>query len=973
MNVTGGTMKRATNIFKKLLMCTVAASPLLIGQACGKFESVNQDVISEGTKDSLEAISTLSADSDFLARCSAPGVIRCNGFNSSADLATGVIGKAGDGQIHLGIDSSVKASGAGSLRFDILSNTGANMAGYFLTDIGANKQTFGSNKKFYLQFRQRFTQTYLDTDYGGNGWKQFILYKGTGVGGSSCTDMQLVQVSRYYGGYMHMYRSCGQPNLSIPLGNGDYLMQGNLQNTLPYYCTYRNVSNGDLSKCALFKANQWMTFYYEISVGQLTLDSDGSGYHAPMSVKAWVAYEGEGYRQYIDRPDFDVTATYATDAFGRIQITPYDTNKPSTLSHANTATWYDDLIVSTQPIAAPGATSIVSTPTATPTPTPTPTATSTPTPTPTIAATPTPTPIITSSSALLVNFGGTSSANSFGVSGFNTVIKDAYTDNQAIGPGGMTIVTGSNGSYNYQGVRSSVARNFAAGEKIRVNWYNNSASNVSFTPKISFTDIDRVGDGAGWYSMSTVNVPANGSAVSEYTFTSSTAGSRSIINVNVNYANFKIIIADKIELIAAGTISPTPTPTPIVTATPTPIVTATPTPTPTIAATPTPTPTPSASGLPLPPTWVAGLQKGVWAPIALNQLSDVDPEKEIGVNPNIVIKDGKVIISSAPWHQDSGQKCVSGCWNGGAFATKLGTHGSLLLFGGGHSGYSGNEVYAFDMNTRKWSRLNNPYAGSQTPNLNGAYADGTPSPPHTYDSVEYNPITNSFITLRAVFDVRDSSQDSNVSRAYSFNLGTRKWSSLADYSSTGINMAGGTSAYDKARNAIYLLGKGGYAKLDLNTNAVTKFSGDTAATDSMSEIDPDYDVLVYAPFRTDPNVKGRDLKNLSAPTFTISQVGTNATKTAQAGWSWSNKRRAIIYWAANSADVYQFKLSSKTSGTWTKLNVASTPRPPTQDRDSDNNRVYSKFQIANYNGEDVAVVYTGGGYDNKQVWVMRLP
>src|SRR5262249_54434521 len=81
----------------------------------------------------------------------------------------------------------------------------------------------------------------------------------------------------------------------------------------------------------------------------------------------------------------------------------------------------------------------------------------------------------------LVDFGATSAGTTFGLAGWSTAIKDVNTDYQDIGPGGTTIVVDNDATANYQGVTGS-PRNFAAGEKIRVTWYNNSANNIAFTP-----------------------------------------------------------------------------------------------------------------------------------------------------------------------------------------------------------------------------------------------------------------------------------------------------------------------------------------------------------------------------------------------------------------------------------------------------------------------------------------------------------
>ena len=173
----------------------------------------------------------------------------------------------------------------------------------------------------------------------------------------------------------------------------------------------------------------------------------------------------------------------------------------------------------------------------------------------TVAASATPPSI--GDSTLLVKFGKDSTLNSFGLPGWSAVIKDTYTDHRDIGPAGMTIVVGDNHTYNYQGV-TGTNRSFVSGERIKVTWYNNSASGASFTPNISFTDPDRIGSGSTgtWYQMTSVTVPSFGSATSEYTFASSTVGSYSLVNVNVNYINNQAIIADRIELLPVGSSSP---------------------------------------------------------------------------------------------------------------------------------------------------------------------------------------------------------------------------------------------------------------------------------------------------------------------------------------------------------------------------------------------------------------------------------
>lgn len=71
-------------------------------------------------------------------------------------------------------------------------------------------------------------------------------------------------------------------------------------------------------------------------------------------------------------------------------------------------------------------------------------------------------------------------------------------------------------------------------------------------------------------------------------------------------------------------------------------------------------------------------------------------------------------------------------WSGGALDTK---RNQLLVWGGGHSNYAGNEVYAFQLNEMRWARLSDPSPAddSKAP----VYPDGQPRSRHTYNYIEY--------------------------------------------------------------------------------------------------------------------------------------------------------------------------------------------------------------------------------------------
>jgi hypothetical protein len=144
-----------------------------------------------------------------------------------------------------------------------------------------------------------------------------------------------------------MYTDCGSRGFEVDLGNGDYLLQQG-----DYNCHYQDQNPTD---CSYYRANQWMTFYYEVKIGNWG--------QANSSIKAWVAYEGGPLKQFINvvnyRLDFNDSSS---DVYNTVTLLPYNTAKPSNVNHPTAYIWYDELIVSKQPIPAPNAPTTASPP-----------------------------------------------------------------------------------------------------------------------------------------------------------------------------------------------------------------------------------------------------------------------------------------------------------------------------------------------------------------------------------------------------------------------------------------------------------------------------------------------------------------------------------------------------------------------------------------------------------------------------------
>lgn len=132
---------------------------------------------------------------------------------------------------------------------------------------------------------------------------------------------------------------------------------------------------------------------------------------------------------------------------------------------------------------------------------------------------------------------------------------------------------------------------------------------------------------------------------------------------------------------------------------------------------------------------------------------------------------------------------VIDCWAGGAFDTQ---RDRLYIGpGGGHAGYNGNEVYAFDLHDLKWRRLTDPdpvIPGTEYTDLNVS-----PFAMHTYDGVEYLPPPIDRYVIIGGW---------NTPRTYALDPDHPKhWEVYADH---GTGRTGDYCAYDPTRQLLWL-------------------------------------------------------------------------------------------------------------------------------------------------------------------------
>ncbi|MBK6552342.1 MAG: hypothetical protein IPP18_17290 [Rhodocyclaceae bacterium] len=179
---------------------------------------------------------------------------------------------------------------------------------------------------------------------------------------------------------------------------------------------------------------------------------------------------------------------------------------------------------------------------------------------------------------------------------------------------------------------------------------------------------------------------------------------------------------------------------------------------------------------------VARLGPGVWYEIPSSQLEQVAYPWPANV---ITTKNGV------------GFKAVIGNWSGGAYDTR---RDRLLIWGGGHFAYAGNEIYGFDLGHLRWQRLSEPSLEIDLDYRAGddIYIDGKPRSNHTYGSLQYVPVVDRFCSFGTSANF-PASRGGPTTWAYDFSAG--KWERKSPAPGFGF---GTSSAWDPVTQRIWI-------------------------------------------------------------------------------------------------------------------------------------------------------------------------
>ncbi len=405
------------------------------------------------------------------------------------------------------------------------------------------------------------------------------------------------------------------------------------------------------------------------------------------------------------------------------------------------------------------------------------------------------------------------------------------------------------------------------------------------------------------------------------------------------------------------------------------------------------------------PEWLAAMKIGRWyrlsgdrpdlglpaTTIGTRHLCDTDPACDPALNPArrpyafLRRLTGRYV--QAPWSGRVGFPAITEAWNGAVLASRFGSSGSLVVFGGGHDDYYGSDVHAFDIATREWRRISDGFtqgraeqygAGAFYPEAQ--YPDGSPLPPHTYGYVQYDAAGNDYLILKGNSEL--GPQVKSVAIPHIFNLDRLQWRRGPRLASAVLN-SGGFTTWDASRRILW-----GHSGDDAGGNAFVGYCPDGANADgtfgrwgalhpnkfpgeanhNAMRIDPVRDLIVVLVPACD-KLFAINPSDPAAPAAALRSGGTRPRLAACAALEYAPSLDRLIYYSAqDGAAVHAITApeasgcSALTTGEWSWARIPGDGLDPISDarthsRYPTNTRhTFGRFRVASWGSIDVALL-----------------
>lgn len=342
------------------------------------------------------------------------------------------------------------------------------------------------------------------------------------------------------------------------------------------------------------------------------------------------------------------------------------------------------------------------------------------------------------------------------------------------------------------------------------------------------------------------------------------------------------------------------------------------------------------------PSWYTAANSSEWSSFSSSTWSG-DASQWTGTSPG-----GNNGVNSVVNAWSGGILNTVGCYYGGSF--HAGTY--QIIFGGGHTNWGGNDIYAFgpfESDTPTWHRLTDPTVPGPRASVypSGRDGSGNPVARHTYDSLQFLPTLNKMLCMGAAGTHDGNSGGGNdILSCDLFDFATNTWSAIDGNYPTlcaGMNTLGCKSGYNPVTNKAWQILTGNAKKLvcfDVATQVWTGNSSDNPndANYQRAALVPAANLLVMISITGTVLVK--DLNNPSTVGITTVTTSGTGPSAGQYTLNWDSTRSRIIMRESGSASKKLYFLSVPASSplsntwVWTSTTPASGVTPGAWTADS---------------------------------------
>lgn len=297
------------------------------------------------------------------------------------------------------------------------------------------------------------------------------------------------------------------------------------------------------------------------------------------------------------------------------------------------------------------------------------------------------------------------------------------------------------------------------------------------------------------------------------------------------------------------------------------------------------------------PITLADVKPGQWAQLRNTRIRSVLPG---------------VVQSGSP-------SSIVAAWSGGTVDT---ARSRLLIWGGGHTDYRGNEMYALDLATLSINRITDPSPSTSSDACTSALPDGTPTSRHTYDGLTYLGHADKLFAVNGSMAPCGSGDPAT----WTFDFATNRWKLMLP-EAPWTEPYGTMAVYDPVSELVYVKSSGGsFYSYSLESNVYTRLNKTDMPVDY--HLTATIDSKRHKFVMVGDGVQVIDLATNTMSTVTTSNAPALVSARQSPGLAYDARADRIVAWQGGG-NVYALDMDT---GVWTQVATNPGPTAPSKEQ-----------------------------------------